>query len=235
MIINITIGGSIFALPGALAVSMGAMAPLAFVFGGALFAPIVACFAAAASRVTATGGPCSFVEAAFGSLAGLAIECLLWISSVAGSGSMSATLVAHISRGIKAGVTVLTAIALAKLVPLVALATAGFAYIDFAAVVPVATPTWTSLGTPLVLMVFAYSGLETALTPSDGVVNPESVVPKAAFVGIGLVIVLYVALQFVAQGVLGGNLRGVNAPLANMADVIAPGSGALLLAFSNGV
>ena len=73
-------GGSIFALPGTLAASMGAMAPLAFVFGGVLFAPIVACFAVAASRVTTTGGPYSYVEAAFGYLPGLAIACLLWIS-----------------------------------------------------------------------------------------------------------------------------------------------------------
>lgn len=236
---------------------MGAMAPLAFVFGGVLFAPIVACFAVAASRVTTTGGPYSYVEAAFGSLPGLAIACLLWISSVAGSGSMSAaladqvallvprlappmpralfmlaiyaTLVALNSRGVKAGVTVIMAFAMAKLLPLVALATVGFAYIDPAAVVPVAMPSWTSLGTSLVFVVFAYSGLETALTPSGEMVNPERVVPKAAFVGVGLVIVLYVALQFVAQGVLGSNLGGANAPLANVADVIAPGSGALFL------
>ena len=40
-IVNITIGGSIFALPGTLAASMGAAAPLALILGAVLFVPIV--------------------------------------------------------------------------------------------------------------------------------------------------------------------------------------------------
>jgi hypothetical protein len=40
-IINITIGGSIFALPGTLYQALGPAAPLAYILGAALFAPIV--------------------------------------------------------------------------------------------------------------------------------------------------------------------------------------------------
>ena len=91
-IVNITIGGSIFALPGTLYLALGPAAPLAYILGAALFAPIVLCFAAAGSRLTTTGGPYRYVEAAFGSFAGVLVAAVFWVSSVTGSAGMAAIL-----------------------------------------------------------------------------------------------------------------------------------------------
>ena len=256
-IVNITIGGSIFALPGTLASAMGAAAPLAFVLGACLFVPIVVCFASVGRRVTVTGGPYSYVDAAFGRFPGYVIAAIFWISNVAGSGGLAAILADQLShafpwlgqpvpralfllgaygalvglnaRGVRIGAAAIVAFAVAKALPLALLALVGIHYVHIDNLRLSEAPSWTSIGSSLVMVVFAYSGIETALAPSGEVRNSASVVPKAALVGVGVVIALYVGLQVVAQGALGPALAGNDAPLAALADLILPAGGALMV------
>src|SRR6266571_8555636 len=65
-IVNVTIGAGIFVLPAFVAAGLGAAAPIAYLVCAALMALIVACFAAAGSRVSVTGGLYAYVEVAFG-------------------------------------------------------------------------------------------------------------------------------------------------------------------------
>ena len=74
----------------------------------------------------------------------------------------------------------------------------------------------------MVFVIFAYAGMETALLPSGEVSDPSRVVPRATLAAITLVVLLYVALQVVAQGVLGSALAGNKIPLAATAGAIAP-------------
>jgi basic amino acid/polyamine antiporter, APA family len=252
-IVNITVGGSIFALPGTLAASMGAAAPFAFILGTVLFTPIVLCFASAGSRLTATGGPYSYVHAAFGKFPGFVVATIFWISNVAGSGSMAAALsdqIAHVlpslgeplprsllllavyglltavnACGVRAGAAANMAFAAAKVLPLVLLAAFGMHYVHIENLRIQEIPTSASIGSSLVLVVFAYSGIETALSPSGEVLNPAKVVPRAALAGVAVVVILYSWLQLVAQGVLGTSLAGNGTALATVGDVILPGGG----------
>lgn len=256
-IINVTIGGSIFALPGTLAASLGAAAPLAFILGALLFVPITLCFAAAGSRATLTGGPYSYVTAAFGAFPGFVVAIFLWISSVAGSGSLAAILADQVghavpslapaapraafmlaiygllivmnARGIRIGATLVVIFAAAKVLPLLLLGIAASGLLHWDNLRVAAAPSWSALGSSLVIVVFAYSGIETALAPSGEVNNPSRTVPLATLTGVAVVIALYVSLQWIAQGVLGGSLAGNAAPLATVADLITPGGGALLV------
>jgi amino acid transporter len=256
-VVNVTIGGSIFALPGTLATSMGAAAPLALLLGALLFVPIVFCFAAIGSRITSTGGPYSYVTAAFGQFPGFAIAAIFWISNVAGSGGLAAVLADQLSyqspllaepaprallllavyaalvglnvRGVRIGAAAVVTFALAKVIPLAILAVAGFRFVHFENLRVLHFPSWAAIGSSLILVVFAYSGIETALAPSGEVKNSARVVPRAAFVGVGIVIALYVGLQTVAQGSLGAALAGNGAPLAGVAELIVPAGGGLLI------
>src|SRR5437764_11342523 len=65
-IINTTIGAGIFALPAAVALQLGAAAPVAFGICAVAMALFVTCFALAGSRVSLTGGLYAYVEVAFG-------------------------------------------------------------------------------------------------------------------------------------------------------------------------
>src|SRR6266566_6553876 len=69
-IVNVTIGAGIFVLPAFVAGGLGAAAPIAYLVCAALMALIVACFAAAGSRVSLTGGLYAYVDVAFGPFVG---------------------------------------------------------------------------------------------------------------------------------------------------------------------
>src|SRR5438034_4095542 len=65
-IVNVTIGAGIFVLPAFVAGGLGAAAPIAYLVCAALMALIVACFAAAGSRVSLTCGLSAYVDVAVG-------------------------------------------------------------------------------------------------------------------------------------------------------------------------
>jgi APA family basic amino acid/polyamine antiporter len=78
-------------------------------------------------------------------------------------------------------------------------------------------PSWGALGASMVLVMFAYSGMETALVPSGELNDPARDVPRATMVAILLVVLLYLALQVVGQGLLGAGLAKSGVPVADTA------------------
>ncbi|HEX8242678.1 MAG TPA: amino acid permease, partial [Longimicrobium sp.] len=78
-IVNITVGGGIFRLPGFVAGQLGSLAPAAYLVCAVAMGLIVLCFAEAGSRVALTGGPYAYVEVAFGPFAGFLSGVLLWV------------------------------------------------------------------------------------------------------------------------------------------------------------
>jgi APA family basic amino acid/polyamine antiporter len=98
-IVNSVVGSAIFVVPAAMAVGAGSLAPLAFLACAAAMAPVVICFAAGGRRVPASGGPCGYIEAAFGPMAGfiagtlLSVGCVLSCGGIAGALADGATSV----------------------------------------------------------------------------------------------------------------------------------------------
>src|SRR5206468_217067 len=76
------------------------------------------------------------------------------------------------------------------------------------------------LGTAGILL-FAFAGVEGALIPSGEVRAPARTVPRAVFLALGAATLLYLAIQVVAQGVLGAALAisGTFERLAVLANV----------------
>jgi APA family basic amino acid/polyamine antiporter len=256
-IVNVTIAGSIFVFPTILYMAMGPAAPLAFVLGALLFAPIVLCFAASGSRITTTGGPYRYVDVAFGRFPAFLVGAIFWISSVAGSAGIATVLVGQWARpfailgepiprsvclltvyillatlnvrGIRLGALATMAFAALKVIPLLLLAVVGLphAHVDYFRVTH--APSIDSIGTSLVIVVFAYSGIETALAPSGELRDPARVVPRAAATGVVVVILLYIALQVVTQGILGPSLLGNQTPIESVAARFIPGGDDLIV------
>jgi amino acid transporter len=80
------------------------------------------------------------------------------------------------------------------------------------------------------MLIFAFMGVESALTPSGEVKNPARTVPRAIFIALGLVTVLYIGIQIVAQGILGAELAtNTKSPLADAAKVVLGRGGQLLV------
>ena len=89
-IVNVVVGGGIFAAPAALAASVGAWAPIALLACGIAMGAIVLCCAEAGSRVPSSGGTYAYVEAAFGPAPGFVAGMMLWLSCVLAAGGIAA-------------------------------------------------------------------------------------------------------------------------------------------------
>ncbi|MFL6584416.1 MAG: APC family permease [Chthoniobacterales bacterium] len=257
-IVNATIGAGIFVLPALVARGLGAAAPLAFLVCAIAMVLFVTCFAIAGSRVSLTGGLYAYVEVAFGRYVGFLGGILYYLTAVlavAGvvnvlADSLSAVLpiasnpigrvvlifliygvLALINvRGVQAGSTAVTVVTAAKLVPLLIFVIAGFFFIKPGTLASPTWPTSKQLGDSVLLLIFAFVGIEVALIPSGEVKNPTRTVPRAIYLALALTTVLYISIQLVAQGTLGSELaQNSVTPLAQAAGTFLGNFGRTLL------
>lgn len=233
-IVNATVGAGIFALPAAVALQLGAASPLAYIICALAMCLFVTCFAMAGSRVSLTGGLYAYVEAAFGRylgfLAGVLyfLTAILAISGIIGLiatsiGGMIPALATPIGRivvilfillflvtinirGVRIGARAVEAVTLIKLAPLIIFIVAGFFFIRPEALAWPGWPRGDALGRSVLQLLFAFVGVEIALVPSGEVKNPARTVPRAIFLSLGITTLLYIMIQLVALGVLGGEL-----------------------------
>jgi amino acid transporter len=120
---------------------------------------------------------------------------------------------------------------LAKLLPLVILLIVGVASVKSQNLAWHGAPAPSDVGRASVVLIFAFLGVETALVPSGEIRDSSTTVPRAIFIAMTAVTILYVAVQIVAQGILGSALAGQKTPLAEAAAVAlgAPGRTLILV------
>jgi amino acid transporter len=96
----------------------------------------------------------------------------------------------------------------------------------------VETPAAADVARTSLLLIFAFAGIEVALVPSGEVRDTARTVPRAVALAMAGITVLYITLQVVAQGVLGGALaKATVSPLADVAGAsLGDWARALLLA-----
>lgn len=141
-----------------------------------------------------------------------------------------ASLFALNAFGVRLGARMIVLLAALKLTPLFLLASFGLLFVDWQHVGWTGIGSWSALGSAMVLVVFAYSGMETALVPTGEVRDPSRHVPRATLSAIAIVVLLYIGLQVVCQGTLGAALANSGAPIADAAGAIwAPGRALLLI------
>jgi APA family basic amino acid/polyamine antiporter len=245
-IVNATIGAGIFVLPALAAKGLGPAAPLAFICCAIAMVLFVTCFAIAGSRVSLTGGLYAYVEVAFGRYVGFLAGVLYGITALGAVAGVVNVLVNSITivvpvlgnpvmrivvilvvygslvwinvRGVRGGAGAVTVVTFAKLLPLLLFIGAGIFFIHPANIGWSAWPSSKSLGDAVILVIFAFVGIEVALIPSGEVKNPARTVPRAAYLALAITTIIYIMIQLVAQGALGGDLANHHdAPLAEAA------------------
>ncbi|HEY0685053.1 MAG TPA: amino acid permease [Steroidobacter sp.] len=256
-IFNYTVGSGIFVLPAFAVGQLGSAAPMAYVACAIIIGLVVLCFAEAGSRVSATGGPYAYVETALGPMWGFVAGCLVVATGGSAAAAVSSvlarsiltlvpdasiwvnramivllvsTLVAINYRGVKTGARVIEAITVAKLLPLLAFVGIGVFFIEPSNLVWSAVPEASSVLATSGIIIFAFSGIEGSLIPSGEVKNPSRTVPRAAFLALGAATLLYLAIQFVALGILGTALgEDRTTPLASAAGAVVGPIGRTIL------
>ncbi len=259
-IFNITIGAAIFVLPAHMAAGLGAAAPLAYLVCAVATALVALCIAEAGSRVPQSGGPYAYVGTALGPYGGYLCGVLLWLGITLAMGAVSTVfadavggllpvlgrplpravlLIAVITglgvvniRGAALGSHVSGIATIAKIVPLIAFVALGLPHVRAENLALRSFPSLARLGESGLLLMFAFFGMESALQVSGEVRDAARAVPRAIALGVTGVGVLYIAVQLVAQGILGNALAApetAKAPLAAAAVQFAGPTGSTLI------
>ncbi|HEY6484478.1 MAG TPA: amino acid permease [Steroidobacteraceae bacterium] len=256
-IINGVIGAGIFVVPAAMSAGAGASAPLAFLCCAILMAGVVICFAEGGRRIATSGGPYGYIDAAFGPFAGFLAGTLLWVGDVLACGGVVAALADAISTelpqrlatvarpiliitalssvaainasGVAWGTRFVGAATLIKLLPLLVFIAVGMFSLHSAHLSVTSAPSAHGFGRAVILGVYAFTGMEIALAASGEVRQPSRTIPRALAIAMLFVTLLYVAIQFIAQGMLGAALASSSAPLADAMGRVNPALRTLLL------
>ena len=249
-VVNMVVGAGIFVMPGLVAAMIGPAAILAYLICSVTVALVFLCFAEVGSRVSRSGGAYAYVEEAFGPFVGFIASILFWFGySALADAAITVIMVDSIAivvpilgesipravfiialltflaavnvRGVKAGVRLYIFNTLAKLVPLLLLLGAGLFVINIEYLAIPEWPSAASIGASTILLFYAFNGAESALNASGEIQNPSKTVPLGLLLGLGGILLLYVGLQTVAQGVLGPELANdTEAPLVAVATAV---------------
>jgi len=249
-IVGMVVGATIFVLPATLAATLGPYAPLAFIVCAVAVGAIAICFAEGGSRIPTSGGIYGYVQGAFGPLAGYVAGTLLWVSDVLACGGIAAAMadvvvsvvppavanavhaaviltaiggIACVNLGgVARGARLVNATTAIKLVPLAIFIVVGAAVVHRSNFVQTAAPGIGGLGRGMILGVFAFMGMETSLCASGEVAHPTRTIPRALAIAMLFTTLLYVAVQLIAQGVLGSSLADSTVPLADAMAQVNP-------------
>lgn len=262
LVINGVVGAGIFGLPAGAARLAGAWSPWIFLACAALILPIMLAFAELASRFEGTGGPIRYTEAAFGPFTGFLVGWTYYLARLTAASANLALLVAAFGHfwpaadapatrfglllaasalltgitvvGTRDAIATLGGLTVLKLLPLIALALAGIAWLGrdaWPAPGAEALPAVGTLGTALFLVFYAYVGFESGLVPAGEARNPRRDVPRALLFGLATVATLYFALQAVVLATV-PDLANEPRPLVAAAAALAGGTGAVIVMFA---
>ncbi|MGY1521822.1 APC family permease [Luteimonas sp. A482] len=253
LFINSVIGAGIFGLPSRVHELLGPYALLAYVACALLVLLVVLCFAEAGSRFEQTGGPYLYARVAFGPVVGFQVGWLVWLTRVtafaalcnllidylahvapalaSGTGRVAVATLATLAiaavnlRGVRTAAIVANVFTVGKLVPLVLFVAVGLFFIERARYVPEQAPSSVDFSSAVLLLVFAFTGFETATVPAGEVRDPRRTLPFAILASMAVIVPLYLLIQFVAIGTL-PELAQSSTPLADAAGGFAGSIGA---------
>ena len=256
--VNQVIGGAVFAVPAALAASLGGWSWLAVGLVGLLAMAVALNFAEAGSRVDATGGSYLYTRAAFGHFAGFEVGWLGWLIRVTSWASVVNVLVSALGyywppvtlgwlrtllisvvvaailainvRGIRQSSIALNALTIGKLTPLLLFILIGLPHVSTMALHVDGLPAWSNISAASLLLIFTFGGYEIIPVPAGEARNPRQAVPFAMITAIAVVAIVITLAQLVALGTLPTLASsGTPTPLADAAALFMGPAGAALM------
>ncbi|WP_217440586.1 MULTISPECIES: APC family permease [unclassified Myxococcus] len=254
--INDVIGSGVYLLPAAAAANLGSASTGAVVVAGLAVLLLVLCFAEAASYFDKPGSAYLYTREAFGELVGFQVGWMTWLARVSSVASLSVgfsralgylwpganegvgqglaiaipllALTAINVVGVKGGARTAVFLAITKTVPLLVFITVGIFFVSAPLATSVVAKSDGDLGAAVLLLLFAYAGFENTAAPAGEFKNPRRDVPFALIVQIGVVTLIYTAVQWVALGTLPGVVDS-KTPLADAAARFLGNGGGLLM------
>ena len=238
------VGTSIYTLPASLASTAGplGLAAWGLTAAGYLFVALV--YASLGTRYPRTGGPYVFAREAFGDFAGFQTVWAYWFSAVIGNAGIvtgvvgyavgfSPTLAASPGLqfalaqallwglcglnvlGVRASARLQITVMVTTIVPLLTLSALTLRQFDAANLVPFAPKGWGALAAGAALVVWAYSGVESATVPAEEMRDADRTIRRGTMIGYAIATVVFLVTATAVAGVL------PNAVVASSARPIA--------------
>lgn len=248
LVVGNMVGTSIYTLPASLARDVGPVAIVSWVVTAAGYLFVALVYASLGARYPRVGGPYVYAREAFGEVAGFQTVWAYWCSAVIGNAGIVTSVVGYAvgfsSRlasstllqfalaqallwglcllnvlGVRHSARLQIAIMFANLAPLVLVCVAALFSFDSANLRPFAPRGWGSIAGGVALVVWAYSGVESATVPAEEVERPERTIGRATMIGyaIGTLVFLLVAVS--VTGALGNEtIAESSRPIALIAE-----------------
>lgn len=228
--LNMVVGAGFFLLPAEFFRVAGAWGPLVIAIVGLFMIPIALSFAEVGSRFDAHGGPYLYLRAAFGRLAGFEIAWILWVSRVVSHASVLAGLLillevvfnrpltnmaqavvilgltslvsAFSIAGREANARLIMILAALKVLAVVTLIAAGLPQVEVARFAAAHALSLKEVGAAALLALFSIAGFENLAIPAGEATKPQRDVPRALFMTLGAGLVLLIAANLIAIGLV---------------------------------
>ncbi len=254
--VNLIIGAGIFGLPSLVARMLGVASPIAFVLCAIVAALVVLCFAEVASRFTETGGSYLYCRAIFGSFVSFEVGWCLWLARLTSFAANSNLLLSYLAfflpqaaggvpriciliflpsilaiiniRGVSGGATFTDVCAILKIAALFLFAIAGLAFVDWTRFSNFSITTNANWGGAILLVLYAFTGFESAVVPAAEIKNPRKAPGWALILALGICAAIYVAVQIIVVGTL-PDPASSERPLADAAQQFFRPAGAGLI------
>jgi len=256
VVINAIIGAGVFGLPSRTYALIGSYSIIAFVACAIVVALIILCFAEVGSRFDATGGPYLYAREAFGATVGFEVGWLIWLARVTAfaancnlminylgyfwNGATTPTwrtiiIVVFVTAlalinvvGVRQSAIVSNGFAIGKLIPILIFIAAGMFFLNPRSFSLGNTPTSADFSKSVLLLVYAFTGFETATVPAGEMRDPQRNLPRALLIAIAIVAVVYILIQVVCVGTLPGLAQSTR-PLADSAALFLGTAGASII------
>ncbi|CDF57452.1 APC family permease [Thermobrachium celere] len=260
--INGVIGSGIYLLPGKAMKIIGPGSIWIYIFDTLLVMSMALCFAEVGGLFDKNGGPYVYAKEAFGEFVGFEVGIMKWAISIIAWATMAVGFATALSKlipqaatpfaknliattilvglglvniaGVKATKYLNNIVTVAKLLPLILFVIIGIFFIkggNFTPMFPNGT-SGATIGSAAILIFYAFTGFESIAVAAEDMDEPQKNVPKAIIVTMILSSIVYILVQIISVGILGGALAESTTPVADAAKVFMGGFGEKFVAIA---
>jgi basic amino acid/polyamine antiporter, APA family len=259
LVVGNMVGTSVYTLPAPLALAVGPLGIASWLVAAAGYFFVAVVYASLGARYPRTSGPYVYARRAFGDLVGFQTAWAYWLSAVIGNAAIVTSVVAYVSglvpglapsarlqfalaqllvwglcavnvAGVRQSGRVQVTLMVLHLVPLAAVCAVALFFFDAKNLEPFAPHGYGSVAAGVALVVWAYSGVESATVPAEEVAAAGPTIRRATMIGYAIATAVFVLIAFAVNGALSSaDTGGTPRPLALLAArTVGPWAAAVL-------
>lgn len=248
LIVGNMVGTSIYTLPASLAQTAGPASILAWLITALGYLFIALVYARLGPLFPRTGGPYHYAREAFGDYAGFLSTWAYWFSATVGNAAIALGVVGYLEGllpegfgggwktfalaqlclwtltlvnivGVRESARLQIVLMFANVIPLLGITALAAGSFDRTHFEPFAPQGFASIPAACALIVWAYSGIESASVPAEEVRHPERTIRRSTLIGYALGTLVFLSTALVTAGVVPNQELAQSArPLALMAE-----------------